>query len=186
MFSLFSSALCFSNVLFRFLLFYYFLSVCFQSTFLVTAYSFPLVYPTPPLHPQLVLPPVLSCPVLPCPVLSCPSSSHPVPIPTSFPSGLGDRHTENVLIDVTNAENINCDFDCLFDKGLSLARPEIVPFRLTPNMVDAMVSSVGGGLHMALTVCCASVTVGLMMERCIVILSYKSLSSEILKSHTRL
>lgn len=53
--------------------------------------------------------------------------------------GLGDRHTENVLIDTTNAENINCDFDCLFDKGLSLARPEIVPFRLTPNMVDAMV-----------------------------------------------
>ncbi len=30
------------------------------------------------------------------------------------------------------------DFDCLFDKGLTLARPEIVPFRLTPNMVDAM------------------------------------------------
>ena len=30
------------------------------------------------------------------------------------------------------------DFDCLFDKGLSLARPEIVPFRLTPNLVDAM------------------------------------------------
>ena len=55
------------------------------------------------------------------------------------PTGLGDRHTENVLIDTTNAENINCDFDCLFDKGLSLARPEIVPFRLTPNMVDAMV-----------------------------------------------
>lgn len=53
--------------------------------------------------------------------------------------GLGDRHTENILIDTTNAENINCDFDCLFDKGLGLNRPEIVPFRLTPNMVDAMV-----------------------------------------------
>ena len=33
---------------------------------------------------------------------------------------------------------IHVDFDCLFDKGLGLARPEIVPFRLTPNMVDAM------------------------------------------------
>ncbi len=28
--------------------------------------------------------------------------------------------------------------DCLFDKGLSLSRPEIVPFRLTPNMLDAL------------------------------------------------
>lgn len=57
-------------------------------------------------------------------------------------TGLGDRHTENILIDTINAENINCDFDCLFDKGLSLKRPEIVPFRLTPNMVDAMVREI--------------------------------------------
>jgi serine/threonine-protein kinase ATR len=53
--------------------------------------------------------------------------------------GLGDRHTENVLLDVTNGECVHVDFDCLFDKGLTLQRPEIVPFRLTPNMVDAMV-----------------------------------------------
>ena len=52
--------------------------------------------------------------------------------------GLGDRHTENILIDTTNGECIHVDFDCLFDKGLTLARPEIIPFRLTPNMVDAM------------------------------------------------
>lgn len=52
--------------------------------------------------------------------------------------GLGDRHTENILIDVTNGEMVHVDFDCLFDKGLSLQRPEIVPFRLTPNLVDAM------------------------------------------------
>jgi serine/threonine-protein kinase ATR len=55
--------------------------------------------------------------------------------------GLGDRHTENILIDRTNGECVHVDFDCLFDKGLSLAKPEIVPFRLTPNIVDAMVSS---------------------------------------------
>ena len=30
------------------------------------------------------------------------------------------------------------DFDCLFDKGIFLARPEIVPFRLSPRMLDAM------------------------------------------------
>ena len=52
--------------------------------------------------------------------------------------GLGDRHTENILIDVTNGECVHVDFDCLFDKGLTLLRPEIIPFRLTQNMVDAM------------------------------------------------
>ncbi|KAF0685567.1 Aste57867_22575 [Aphanomyces stellatus] len=51
--------------------------------------------------------------------------------------GLGDRHGENILIDCTTGECVHVDFDCLFDKGLKLARPEIVPFRLTPNMVDA-------------------------------------------------
>ncbi|KAI9912292.1 hypothetical protein PsorP6_008991 [Peronosclerospora sorghi] len=51
--------------------------------------------------------------------------------------GLGDRHGENILIDCTNGECVHVDFDCLFDKGLKLAIPEIVPFRLTPNMVDA-------------------------------------------------
>uniref|UniRef100_K3WHU5 Serine/threonine-protein kinase ATR n=1 Tax=Globisporangium ultimum (strain ATCC 200006 / CBS 805.95 / DAOM BR144) TaxID=431595 RepID=K3WHU5_GLOUD len=51
--------------------------------------------------------------------------------------GLGDRHGENILIDCTNGECVHVDFDCLFDKGLKLAKPEIVPFRLTPNMIDA-------------------------------------------------
>lgn len=32
---------------------------------------------------------------------------------------------------------MHVDFDCLFEKGLTLAYPEVVPFRLTPNMVDA-------------------------------------------------
>ena len=30
------------------------------------------------------------------------------------------------------------DFSCLFDKGLALEKPEVVPFRLTQNMIDAM------------------------------------------------
>ncbi|KAF4325589.1 hypothetical protein BBO99_00000354 [Phytophthora kernoviae] len=51
--------------------------------------------------------------------------------------GLGDRHGENILIDSTNGECVHVDFDCLFDKGLKLAKPEIVPFRLTPNIIDA-------------------------------------------------
>jgi serine/threonine-protein kinase ATR len=67
--------------------------------------------------------------------------------------GLGDRHTENILLDVTNGEMVHVDFDCLFDKGLTLQRPEIVPFRLTPNVVDAMgVTGVEGAYRRTLEV----------------------------------
>ena len=30
--------------------------------------------------------------------------------------GLGDRHAENILMDVTNGECVHVDFDCLFDQ----------------------------------------------------------------------
>jgi hypothetical protein len=56
--------------------------------------------------------------------------------------GLGDRHGENLLLDKTSGECVHVDFDCLFDKGMTLARPEIVPFRLTPSMLDAL--GIGG------------------------------------------
>lgn len=52
--------------------------------------------------------------------------------------GLGDRHCENILFFKKNGTILHIDFDCLFDKGATLPTPEIVPFRLTPNMVDAM------------------------------------------------
>ena len=51
--------------------------------------------------------------------------------------GLGDRHAENILLDSVNGDGVFVDFDCIFDKGLNLSVPEIVPFRLTPNIVDA-------------------------------------------------
>jgi serine/threonine-protein kinase ATR len=52
--------------------------------------------------------------------------------------GLGDRHAENILLDCRSGECVHVDFDCLFDKGLGLRTPELVPFRLTHNMVDAL------------------------------------------------
>ncbi|KAJ1610314.1 FRP1 like and phosphatidylinositol kinase domain-containing protein [Cryptosporidium canis] len=52
--------------------------------------------------------------------------------------GLGDRHAENILIDTNVGDIIHVDFDCLFGKGFLLEIPEIVPFRLTPNIVIAM------------------------------------------------
>lgn len=51
--------------------------------------------------------------------------------------GLGDRHSENILVETTTGSVVHVDFDCIFDKGLNLPRPEVVPFRLTPNMLDA-------------------------------------------------
>ena len=51
--------------------------------------------------------------------------------------GLGDRHTENILVVQNSGECVHVDFDCIFDKGLTLPKPELVPFRLTQNLIDA-------------------------------------------------
>jgi len=61
--------------------------------------------------------------------------------------GLGDRHSENILIDTRSGECVHVDFDCIFDKGLLLPRPEVIPFRLTPNMVDALGPSGVDGMY---------------------------------------
>lgn len=52
--------------------------------------------------------------------------------------GLGDRHCENILFFRKNGTVLHIDFDCLFEKGRTLPTPEIVPFRLTQNIIDAM------------------------------------------------
>jgi len=51
--------------------------------------------------------------------------------------GLGDRHGENILFEEGNGGTFHVDFNCLFDKGMTFEKPELVPFRLTHNMVDA-------------------------------------------------
>lgn len=38
---------------------------------------------------------------------------------------------------MSSGDAIQIDFGCLFDKGVTLAQPEVVPFRLTQNVVDA-------------------------------------------------
>ncbi|KAI9023832.1 hypothetical protein CLU79DRAFT_834655 [Phycomyces nitens] len=52
--------------------------------------------------------------------------------------GLGDRHSENILFDSLSGDCIHVDLNMLFDKGSDLPVPEIVPFRLTQNLVDAL------------------------------------------------
>lgn len=61
--------------------------------------------------------------------------------------GLGDRHSENILIDTNSGDCVHVDFDCIFDKGLNLPRPEVVPFRLTANMLDAFGPSGHEGVY---------------------------------------
>ena len=52
--------------------------------------------------------------------------------------GLGDRHCENILFTEKTAELIFIDFECIFNMGKVLPKPELVPFRLTPEFQDAM------------------------------------------------
>ncbi|XVF68825.1 hypothetical protein PTKIN_Ptkin11bG0032100 [Pterospermum kingtungense] len=52
--------------------------------------------------------------------------------------GLGDRHGKNILFDPTTGDCVQVDFSCLFDKELQLEKPELVPFRLTQNMIDGL------------------------------------------------
>ena len=58
-----------------------------------------------------------------------------------FILGLGDRHGENILFDSTNGDCVHVDFNCLFNKGETFDYPEVVPFRLTHNLTEAMVRS---------------------------------------------
>ncbi|KNE54768.1 hypothetical protein AMAG_00723 [Allomyces macrogynus ATCC 38327] len=55
-----------------------------------------------------------------------------------FVLGLGDRHLDNVLLDVASGQVVHIDFNVCFDRGASLRVPERVPFRLTRFFTDAM------------------------------------------------
>ena len=69
--------------------------------------------------------------------------------------GLGDRHTQNILIDETTAELVHIDLGIAFDMGKSLPTPETVPFRLTRDLVDGMGIS---GVEGVFRSCCEQTT----------------------------
>jgi serine-protein kinase ATM len=52
--------------------------------------------------------------------------------------GLGDRHCHNILLDERNGEVVHIDLGVAFEAGRVLPIPEVVPFRLTRDVVDAM------------------------------------------------
>ncbi|KAF5827558.1 kinase-like domain-containing protein [Dunaliella salina] len=74
--------------------------------------------------------------------------------------GLGDRHCENIMVDTASGDTVHVDFGCLFDRGLILEVPEMVPFRLTQNMVDAFgISGVEGSYRK-----CAEITLQVLRQ----------------------
>ena len=53
--------------------------------------------------------------------------------------GLGDRHCENILLDVSHGSLVHVDFGYAFGTGtLTLPIPEIVPFRATRTFLGAL------------------------------------------------
>ncbi|KAK6439953.1 Serine/threonine-protein kinase tel1 [Oleoguttula sp. CCFEE 5521] len=52
--------------------------------------------------------------------------------------GLGDRHGHNIMLDEQSGEVVHIDLGIAFEAGRVLPVPELVPFRLTRDIVDGM------------------------------------------------
>ncbi|KAJ6444751.1 Serine/threonine-protein kinase tel-1 [Purpureocillium lavendulum] len=52
--------------------------------------------------------------------------------------GLGDRHGHNILLDTKTGEAVHIDLGVAFEAGRILPVPELVPFRLTRDIIDGM------------------------------------------------
>lgn len=52
--------------------------------------------------------------------------------------GLGDRHLHNILLDENSGEVVHIDLGVAFEAGRILPIPEVVPFRLSRDIVDGM------------------------------------------------
>ena len=64
--------------------------------------------------------------------------------------GLGDRHLDNILCDARTGEVVHIDYNVCFDRGLKLKVPELVPFRLTKMMTEALgITGVEGHFRVA-------------------------------------
>ncbi|VEL36340.1 unnamed protein product [Protopolystoma xenopodis] len=78
--------------------------------------------------------------------------------------GLGDRHTENLLFDAQRGGLVHVDFACVFNTGLTLPWPELVPFRLTRGMQAALGPALHEGVFRR---CCKAVMKLLRREVCL-------------------
>ncbi|KYN18299.1 PREDICTED: DNA-dependent protein kinase catalytic subunit-like [Trachymyrmex cornetzi] len=53
-------------------------------------------------------------------------------------AGIGDRHLQNTLVRVATGRCLGIDFGHAFGNGISAAVPELVPFRLTPQILELL------------------------------------------------
>ncbi|GAB4817948.1 hypothetical protein N2152v2_004994 [Parachlorella kessleri] len=65
--------------------------------------------------------------------------------------GLGDRHLDNILLHKQHGRVVHLDFNVIFDRGMALKVPEMVPFRLTQSLVAALGAA---GAQGRFRVCC--------------------------------
>ncbi|KAG8989610.1 Serine/threonine-protein kinase tel1 [Tulasnella sp. JGI-2019a] len=84
--------------------------------------------------------------------------------------GLGDRHTSNILLQNETGEVVHIDLGIAFDQGRKLPIPELVPFRLTRDMVDGLGSSGTEGVFRR----CAEETLRVLREDSDVIMTVLS------------
>lgn len=64
--------------------------------------------------------------------------------------GLGDRHLDNVLVKLASGEIVHIDYNVCFEKGKTLRVPEKVPFRMTPNLEEALgITGIEGTFRLA-------------------------------------
>ncbi|EFX69271.1 hypothetical protein DAPPUDRAFT_228726, partial [Daphnia pulex] len=70
--------------------------------------------------------------------------------------GLGDRHLDNVLVDLRCGEVVHIDYNVCFEKGRQLRVPENVPFRMTANIQHAL-GVAGTGLEGTFRLSCIDV-----------------------------
>ncbi|BGP56412.1 Serine/threonine-protein kinase tel1 [Rhodotorula sphaerocarpa] len=81
--------------------------------------------------------------------------------------GLGDRHVSNILMDEARGELVHIDLGIAFDQGKRLPIPELVPFRLTQNLVDGFGMN---GVEGVFRRCCEE-TLRVLRERSSVIMT---------------
>lgn len=74
--------------------------------------------------------------------------------------GLGDRHGSNILLDFMTGSVVHIDLGISFDQGRMLPVPELVPFRMTRNIVDGMGASGTQGVFQR----CAEETLRVLRE----------------------
>ncbi|XP_047361003.1 DNA-dependent protein kinase catalytic subunit-like isoform X1 [Vespa velutina] len=52
--------------------------------------------------------------------------------------GIGDRHLSNILISIGSGKCLGIDFDQAFDAGIDSMIPQLMPFRLTPQILGLL------------------------------------------------